>query len=277
MKISARLVVAALVFAGSGGPVARADGRVPGEIETLTDEARKTAQGHLDAIVKGEGDVTKPRRALLVMGPAVWPVVENASRLVPPEQARPHLNYLKALLAPKTEPELEAFRARLRRIVLSGSLDSLPREANELRLGKPDPKKPGKRIPPTIQTVKYGNGVAFRSADGSLVIAYGADADDKKPDCEDLNVNEGAAGFVAAIGGRPMPYARTSGHGCNVNVNAPMGFAFAWSTDGAAGMAPGGAGGEGGVATAAGGAGQHARSGNGGAGAPGDGASPGMK
>ena len=149
---------------------------------------------------------------------------------------------------------------------------------NEFRVGKVDPRNPLKRIPPTIQPVKYGLGVAFRSADGSIVIGFGSDADEKTPDCADFSMSEQAAGLVIGIGGRAFAYPRTSGHGSNVTVTAPLGFAYAWATDGAPGKAPGGAGGEGGAASADGGAGQFGRSGNGGAGAPADdGNSPSMK
>jgi hypothetical protein len=210
------------------------------------------------------------------MGPAVYPVVDNAIRLAPAADVRPHLNYLKALLSPKAEPELDAFRSRVRKAVLGSNLNGIYAEAQEFRMGKPDPKHPGKRIPPTIQPVKYGLGTAYRSADGSFVLAFGADATEKEPDCADFNVSEGAAGFVIGIGGRAYQFPRTSGHGANVTVTAPMGFAYAWATDGAPGKAPGGAGGEGGAGSASGGAGSFGRSGTGGAGAPGDPADAGM-
>ena len=293
MKISATtlpvfVLLGSLALLAPPSRTAAADGKVMGEIEVLSEEARATAQKYIDAIVKnavikpGEGeasnadadkarlDCEKARRALLVMGPAVYPVVDNAARLAPPADVRPHLNYLKALLAPKAEPELDALRARVRKAVLGSNLNGIFAEANEFRAGKPDPKHAGKRIPPTIQPVKYGIGLAYRSADGSFVLVFGPDADDKTPDCADLNVSEGAAGFVIGIGGRAAAFARTSGHGANVTVTAPLGFAYAWATDGAPGKAPGGTGGEGGAGSASGGAGSFGRSGNGGAGAPAD-------
>jgi hypothetical protein len=274
MRIPAVLLVTSLVLVSPGVRTARADAKIPGEADALTDEVRATVQKHLEVIgrisddPKTKTDAEKARRAILVLGPVVYPVVENAMRLGAAEAARPHLNYLKALLAPKAEPEFEAFRNRARRTILSGSIEALSREANEFRMGKPDPKKPGKRIPPTIQPVKSGLGIAFRSADGSIVVAFGGDGDEKTPDCADFNVNEPAAGLVIAIGGRPFPFPRTSGHGANVTVTAPTGFAFAWATDGAPGKAPGGNGGEGGAASASGGVGAYMHNGAGGAAAP---------
>lgn len=274
MRIPAVLLAASLLLAAPGAPTARADAKIPGEADTLTDEVRAAAQKHLDVIAKvtddakSKADAEKARRALLVLGPVVYPVVENTMRLGIAEGARPHLNYLKALLAPKTEPEFEAFRNRARRTILTGSIEGLYREANEFRLGKPDPKKPGKRIPPALQPVKAGLGTAFRSADGSLVVAFGGDGDEKNPDCPDFNLYEVTAGLVVGVGGKALAFPRTSGHGANVSVTAPSGFAFAWATDGAPGKAPGGNGGEGGAATATGGAGTYTHDGAGGAGAP---------
>ncbi len=262
MRTPAVLLAASLLLLAGGARAVRADAKIPGEADALTDEVRATVQKHLEVISKvvsddpkSKADAEKARRAILVLGPVVFPVVENAMRLGPTEGARPHLNLLKALLATKAEPDFEAFRNRVRRTILTGSVDAVGREANEFRMGKPDPKKPGKRIPPTVQPVKSGLGIAFRSADGSIVVAFGADGDEKAPDCADFNVNEPAAGLVIAIGGKPIPFPRTSGHGANVTVIAPMGFAFAWATDGAPGKAPGGNGGEGGAASATGAAG----------------------
>jgi len=274
MRIPSGLLLASLLLLVPAARAARADAKIPGEVDALTDDVRATVQKHLEIIgkasddPKSKTDAEKARRAILVLGPVVYPVVENAMRLGAGEAARPHLNLLKALLAPKPEPELEAFRIRVRRIILTGSVDAIYREANEFRMGKPDPKHPGKRIPPTIQPVKSRLGVVYRSGDGSLVVAFGADGDDKAPDCADFNVYEVTAGLVIAVGGKPLAFPRTSGHGANVSVTAPSGFAFAWATDGAPGKAPGGNGGEGGAATATGAAGTFTHDGSGGAGAP---------
>lgn len=270
MNTPSRRLAGALALAFAlASPVATADTKLPGEAIELTPEVRTAAQKHVDVIVRGEGDVPKARRALLVLGPAIWPVVENAMRLAPPDAARAHLNYLKALLVKKAEPEFEHLRERLRRTVLVGAAPSLLKEMNDFRLGRPDPAKAGKRLPCTIVPSKAGSTTVYRSADGTIVLAFGADATEKDPDALDVGVSEAAAGFVMAVGGKAMPFARRSGKGANVTVSAPMGFAFAWATDGAAGLAPGGEGGEGGNAEAHGGAGEHARSGSGGAGAPG--------
>lgn len=254
-----------VVLATSAG----ADAKLPGEASELTPEVRAAAQKLVDVIVKGEGEVVKARRGLLVMGPAIWPVIDNALRLAPPDAARPHLNYLKALLVKKVEPEFEYLRERLRRTSLVGAPPALLKEMNDFRIGRPDPAKPGKRLPPSVTPTTDGTKSVYRSSDGTLVLAFGADATDQSPDAVDVGVSEATAGFVMAVGGKPMPFARRSGKGANVSVSAPMGFAFAWATDGAAGQAPGGEGGEGGTADAHGGAGEHARSGSGGAGAPG--------
>lgn len=273
--LSRRLVTVVVLAAALATPSARpahADSKLPGEASELTPEVRTAAQKHVDVIVKGggaEGDVAKARRALLVLGPAIWPVLENALRLAPPDAARPHLNYLKALLVKKAEPEFEHLRERLRRTILVGAAPTLLKEMNDFRIGRPDPAKPGKRLPCSIVPTKAGTTAVYRSADGTIVLAFGADATDKDPDAVDVGVNEPTAGFVMAVGGKAKSFSRRSGKGANVSVSAPMGFAFAWATDGAVGMAPGGEGGEGGTADAHGGAGEHARSGNGGAGAPG--------
>ena len=61
---------------------ARADDRMPGEVAELTEDARAKAQKEVEALC-GAADAEaakKPRRALLQMGPAVWPVVENRMR-----------------------------------------------------------------------------------------------------------------------------------------------------------------------------------------------------
>jgi hypothetical protein len=215
----------AAAFAVSFAPVARADSKLPGEASELTPEVRTAAQKLVDVIVKGEGDVAKARRGLLVMGPAIWPVVDNALRLAPPDAARPHLNYLKALLVKKVEPEFEFLRERLRRTSLVGAPPALLKELNDFRIGRPVPAKPGKRLPPCVTPSSDGTKTVYRSGDGTIVLAFGADATEQSPDAVDVGVSEAAAGFVMAVGGKPVPFARRSGKGANVTVSAPMGYA----------------------------------------------------
>ena len=65
---------------------ARADAKLPGEVDALTDEVRSTVQRHLEVIGKAsdepkpKADAEKARRAILVLGPVVYPVVDNALR-----------------------------------------------------------------------------------------------------------------------------------------------------------------------------------------------------
>jgi hypothetical protein len=249
---------------------AHADDRLPGEAVELTDKVRAEAQQHLDRIAKGGEDAVKSRRALIVLGPAVWPVVENAMRLTPSEETRPHLMLLKALLARKAEPEFEALRGRLRRKVLMDDMPGVFRELTEFRAGRPDPARKGARIPPQVPSAQQGRTTVFRSSDGSIVLGFGGDGTAKEPDAPQVSLSDGAAGIVAAVGGKALPFARRSGKGADVSVSAPNGFAWAWAGDGAPGQAPGGMGGDGGGAQAKGGAGEFAHSGTGGAGAPGD-------
>jgi hypothetical protein len=243
--------------------------KLPGEVEALTDKVRADAQKLVDTIVKGEGDMTVPRRALVRLGPVVWPVVENAMKLMPPDAAKPHFSLVKALLAPKSEPEFETLRARLRKRLLMDDWKGAYTELSTFRLGLPDPANKGKFLPHSVKPMVLGGLSTFRSSDGSIVLGYGADADEKKPDATETQVSDDNAGFVAAIGGKPLPFERQSGKGSDVSVTATNGFAWAWATDGAAGKSPGGSGGEAGVATATGGAGQFARTGDGGKSAPG--------
>src|SRR5262245_56119348 len=266
----AAFVVAVAPFASSPR-AAWSDDRLPGEADALTDKVKADASAYIDTIVSGKGDPLPARRALLKLGPVVWPLIENASRLLPPDEAKPHLNLLKALLVKKTEPEFEALRSKLRRrfLVDDKDLKSVQADLLEFRLGLPDPAHKGKRLPLSVKPTPLGTVAVYRSSDGSIVLAFGGDADDKHPDAPETTITDENAGFVAAIGGRPIPFERQAGKGSDVSVNAPHGFAFAWATDGAAGKAPGGAGGDGGVATPKGGAGNYGRSGNGGAGAPG--------
>ena len=267
----AALAVTGVALSGAVAPRASlADGRLPGEAEMLTTEVRATAQKHLDAIVAGGAECPKAVRALLVLGPVVWPVVENATRLTPPEEAKPHLTYLKALLLKKADPDFEVLREGIRRKVLTGNLTLIASLCLDFRLGRMDPARPGKRLPLAVQPTKTPLGASiYRAPDGTMVIGFGADGEEKVEDAGDLDMNEPAAGFVAGIGGKPIPAQGSSGRGANVVVKAPMGFAYAWATDGAPGGAADGAGGEGGSGEATGGAGQWSRAGNGGKGAGG--------
>ncbi len=250
-------------------PAASADDRLPGEAADLTPEVRATAQKHVDAIVKLTPDADKAQRALLVLGPAVWPVLENAMRLVPPDAARPRLNYLKALLLKKAEVDFEYLRQRIRRTVLVGDLSALVTEVQILRLGRPDPDHPGKKLPCASKPTPLGSTSVYRSADGTIVVGFGPDGTVDKPDAPDVSLNEAAAGFVAGMGGHSVPAARHSGRGSTVTVVAPQGFAWAWATDGAVGQKPGGSGGEAGAAEAQGGVGQYVKQGKAGANATG--------
>jgi hypothetical protein len=249
-------------------PTARADDRLPGEAGELTPAVRTQAQAHLDVLVKGGPEGLKARRALLVLGPSVWPVVENTLRLAPSTESRAHLHFLKALLAKKAEPELETLRGRLRRKALMDDMAGVLREVNEFRAGRPDPNHKGVRIPPQVPSKLEGKTTIFRSSDGSLVLAFGGDGTAKEPDAPIVSVSDPIAGLVVAVGGKAMPFARRSGNGSEITVGAPNGFAWAYASDGAAGQAPGGLGGEGGTAQAQGGAGQWSRSGTVGVTAP---------
>jgi hypothetical protein len=248
-----------------------ADDRMPGEAAELTEEVRAKAQKEVEALCAAPDleAAKKPRRALLVMGPAVWPVIENRMKLLPPAQTRPHFAFLKALLVKKDEPEFEHLRGRLRRVFLMDALQNLRTELANFRVGRPDPAKPGQKIPPTARPKMIGTHALYRSGDGSIVVLFGGDGTDAAPDSPDIDLTEDSAGFVAAVSGKPRPAARHSGKGGVVNVTAPMGFAVAWASDGAEGMRPGGEGGEGGSPKAVGGAGMHERPGAGGPGAPG--------
>ena len=247
------LLSATLLLATGAHRSARvdADDRLPGEVAELTDKTRADAQVQLDVILKGTGDVGKARRALLLMGPAIWPAVDNALRLTPSDAARPHLTFLKALLLKKAEPEFEALRGRLRRKLLTDDMNGIGAELNEFRLGMKDPANPGKRLPLKVPATKLGSTTTYRSADQTLVVAFGGDATAKKPDAPEVSLTDPAAGFAAAVGGKPLPYDRQSGKGADASCEAPQGFAYAWPTDGAVGKAPGGTGGESGVANVA--------------------------
>jgi hypothetical protein len=270
---SLAVVAAALLLVPSSfrARPAAADDRLPGEADALTDKVKADATALIATIVSGKGDVLAARRALLKLGPVVWPLVENASRLLPPEEAKPHFGLLKALLLKKSEPEFEALRGKLRRrfLVDDKELKAVQADLLEFRLGLPDPDHKGKRLPLSVKPTPLGHVAVFRSADASIVLAFGGDADEKRPDCQETVMTDDIAGFVAAIGGKSVPFERQSGKGGDVTVNAAHGFAFAWATDGAPGKAPGGAGGDAGVAIAKGGAGQYVHNGNGGKGAPG--------
>src|SRR5262245_8429538 len=125
MRLSLLLLAAAAAALAGSAPVrvALAGDPIPSDAGALTDKVRAEAQAHIDAITKGAGDVAAPRRALVKMGPIVWPVVENALKLLPPEAAKPHLNLVRALIAKKKEPEFEALRERLRTRFLTDSME----------------------------------------------------------------------------------------------------------------------------------------------------------
>src|SRR5262245_16704650 len=115
--LPAPLLLGTLLALAAPGAPARADDRMPGEVAELTEEARAKAQKEVEALcgAADEEAAKKPRRELLKMGPAVWPVIENRMKLLPPAQTRPNFNFLKALLAKKDEPEFDYLRSRLRR------------------------------------------------------------------------------------------------------------------------------------------------------------------
>lgn len=269
------LALAAVV--GGGRPALADDrDRVIGEATELTETVRAETLKHLEAIAKADPEdaasvkaAVAARRAVLRQGPAVWPVVENALRLNPSAGARPHLHLVKALLAKKQEPEFEALRARLRKRFLMDDFKGMHEELSRFRQGLPNPAKPGKFLPHSVSPTKVGATTVYRSGDGSIVLAYGADADANNPDAPEAVASDPIAGFVAVLGGKPFPFERQSGRGADTTATAPAGFAWSWASDGAPGKAPGGSGGTGGSGQATGGAGVYQRSGAGGAGASG--------
>ncbi len=187
MRLTRSLPVVLLaLLAGPLAPprTAAADDKVLGEATELTEKVRADALKLIDVVSKStvEKDVIAARRGLLKLGPVVWPVIENALRLGPPEAARPHLNLLKAMLAKKTEPEFEALRGRLRKRMMMDDLKGMQAELASFRLGLPDPAKPGKRLPLSCKSTKVGSTTVYRSSDGALVVGYGGDADEKVPD-----------------------------------------------------------------------------------------------
>ena len=270
-RLAPTLVLSSLLALAPPAHLAVADDRLPGEVAELTEEVRAKAQKEVEALC-GAADLDaakKPRRTLLTMGPAVWPVIENRMKLLPPTQTRPHFNFLKAMLLKKEEPEFDYLRSRLRRLFLTDQPQNFRNEIFAFRVGRPDPKEPRKKIPPTVRPQMIGTHSLYRSGDGSIVVLIGGDGTDSMPDSPDIDLTEEAAGFVAAVSGKPRPAARHSGKGGVVNVTAPLGFAVAWASDGAEGQRPGGEGGEGGSPKATGGAGKYDRAGNAGNGAPG--------
>ena len=280
MNTIRRLALAAVVAlpASFAPTLATAGDVLPGEKTELTTEVRAEAEAQLKIIRDGTGEpVVKARTALLRMGPVVWPVIENAIHLTVTDPPKPHLKYLKALLGPKTEPEFEWLRGRLRRAILIGKPEAFLTEFTQFRAGIPDPVKPSVRVPPKCPTTPVaGGGLSYRSADRSIVIAFGADAIAPKdpkvnfhPDGGDITVEDPTAGFLVVIGGKPIPAPRTSGRGGNAVAHAPQGFAYAWAQNGAKGMKPGGQGGDASTADAKGGAGDWSHPGDGGAGADG--------
>jgi hypothetical protein len=240
---------------------AAAEDRMPGEVAELTPEARTKTQAHVAAIVAGK-EPAKAARAIVLLGPKVWPVVEETVRVTVADAPKPWFSYLRALLVPKAEPDFEALRVRLRRSVLVGRTDGILSDLLEFRRGLPDPERKGKRLPIGVppQTLT-GGGKAYRSGDGSIVVAFGAEGTTKEPDPPDLFLADAQAGFVAAVGGRGAPVEGAAGRGGSVTVNAENGFSFAWAGDGADGQKPDGQGGAGGVAEGQGGAGVHLRQG----------------
>ena len=272
----ALLLSSLLAFAAAPRPVV-ADDRMPGEVGELTEEVRARAQKEVEALCAAADleAAKKPRRALLTMGPAVWPVIENRMKLLPPAQVRPQFALLKALLARKDEPEFDRLRGRLRRVFLMDAFQNLRNEFAQFRVGRPDPKTPGQKIAPTVRPVMAGAHAVYRSGDGSIVLLFGGDATEGAPDSPDIDLIEDTAGFVAAVSGKPRSAPRHSGKGGAVNVTATQGFAVAWAADGADGLRPGGEGGEGGSPKAVGAAGTYEHAGAGGAGAAGGGATGG--
>jgi hypothetical protein len=245
--------------------VAVAGDLLPGEVPDLTPDARAAAQKQIDALNAGT-DCPKSVRALLAMGPAIWPVLENAMRLNPPEAARPHFNYLKALLHKKADPDFEVLRDGLRRKMLTGGVGLVYGVCQEFRIGRPDPAKPGKRLPLGPKPTKNAQGAnVFKCPDGTITLAFGADGVAKAEDAADSEIEDATAGVVIVIAGRAMSAPGSSGHGANVTVRAPNGFAYAWAGDGANAVKPDGTPGEAGVAEATGAAGQFAHQGKAGA------------
>ncbi|MCC7138709.1 MAG: hypothetical protein IT460_09820 [Planctomycetes bacterium] len=268
-SLAPMLLAAALLAPVAIPTAARAEDRIPGEATELTDKVRADALKQVEVIVKGPGDPVAARRVLLRMGPVVWPVLDNALRLTPPDAARPHLLFLKALLVKKAEPEFEALRGKLRRRFLIDDMKGISADLTAFRLGLPDPANPGKRLPLSVKSTRPGSTELFRSADGTILLGFGADGTDKKPDAPDASATDPMAGFVAVVAGKGAPYDRQSGKGGDASATADNGFAWAWAADGAPGKGAGGAGGQGGSALPKGGAGQWGRSGDGGPGGPG--------
>src|SRR5258705_13339294 len=107
-RLVSPLVLTAFLFVAAPAVPAAAEDRMRGDVTELTEEARAKAQKEVEALcgAADEEAAKKPRRALLQMGPAVWSVIENRMKLLPPAQTRPHFNFLKAMLLKKEEPEL---------------------------------------------------------------------------------------------------------------------------------------------------------------------------
>jgi hypothetical protein len=238
-----------------------AEDRLPGEAASLTDDVRAKAEKHVAAIVAGK-EPEKAARALLVLGPAVWPVIDQSRRVSVADAPKPWFGYLHALLVPKGDPDFEALRARLRRSILSGRPDAIAGDLREFRRGRPDPAQRGKQLPLAVPVQELpGGGKSYRSSDGTILVGFGGDGNAKNPDAGDVSLSDPTPGFVAAMGGRGLPAPDVGGRGGHAVAVAENGYAFAWAQDGADGEKPQGRGGEAGVAEARGGAGSHVRQG----------------
>jgi hypothetical protein len=257
-----RLALAVLLLCALGRvPAAADEPRLPGEAAELTPEVRAKAQPHVDAIVAGK-EPGKAAQALLRLGPAAWPVVEEKARIVVDPAPRPWLQYLRALLVPQSDPDFEELRRRLRRTILSGRVEAIASDLQAFRRGRPDPEKRGRTLPhATPPTDVPGGARQHRSPDGSFVLVFGSEGTKEKPDGGDASAQDPMAGFVAAVGGHGVPAESVSGRGGNASAVADNGFAFAYAQDGAPGQKPDGQGGDGGTADGRGEAGTHVRQG----------------
>jgi hypothetical protein len=253
MRLGLLASAAALVL-GIGAQVEAGD-RLAGELAELTPEAKTKAEALVADIVAGKAP-EKAARALLLLGPPVWAAIEPAARVNVAEGPRPWFSYLKALLVPKSDPDFEELRRRVRRTLLVGRPDGVAGDLTDFKRGRPDPAQKGKRLPLGMPAQDLGSGAkGYRSADGTMFVAFGLDGSVKAPDGGDVNVTDVVAGFVAAVGGRGVPAPDVSGRGGNANAIAENGFAYVWGADGADGVKPEGQGGEGGLADGRGGAG----------------------
>jgi hypothetical protein len=247
---------------------ARAEDRLPGEAAELTPEVREKAKAHVAAIVAGKAP-EKAARALLLLGPVVWPVVEEVQRVTVADEPKPWFAYLKALLVPKAEPDFEELRRRLRRTLLGRGPSGAITDLSDFRRGRPDPEQKGKRLPLAVPAQPLENGAkAYRSSDGSIVVAFGVEGTDKAPDGGDVSISDERAGIVAAVAGRGIGAPTLSGRGGHASAVAENGWAFAFGADGADGQKPGGQAGDGGIGDGRGALGAHLQQGKPGKHAP---------